>query len=170
MGHQAIIYGRVQEYWEGSGVSWPIVQEYNRAILESLPDVDRDWPFLTRHMFAVAARPFHGGSERGFYRGHVIHFACSLKDEPGRFDHWDEFLRKLESTVLRRLLWKSTKVHIESIFRPERTYLYQADASSLGEVLRELDEVGFARRLMAEVRWSRREWEDRLADRSDWLY
>jgi hypothetical protein len=169
MGHQAIIYGRVQEYWEGTAASWPIVPEYNRAVLESLPDEDRDWPFLTRHMFAVAPRPFHGGGDRGFYRGHIVHFACSLKDEPGRSEHWDKFLHKLESTVLQRLLWVSAKVHIESLFHPERTYLYRADADSLGEVLWELKETGFARRLVSEVRWSRREWEEGAA-RLDWLY
>jgi hypothetical protein len=157
VGHQAIVYGRIQEYWEGSGARWPLVPEYNRGVLEALPDGDDRWPFLTRHMFAAPARPFEGAMNRGHYRGSVIHFAASTKDDPADPGWPERFLGKLEELVLGRLLWRSARVHFESVFFPERAYHYDVDEESLGMLYGELGEVRFGERVEATVGWSRRE-------------
>lgn len=168
MGHQAILYGRIQDHWEGAACRWPIVPEYNRAVLESLPAADNDWPFLTRHFFAVAPLPFHGAADRGVYRGRVIHFGASTKDEAESPEWSERFLAKLEQHVLARLLWRSAKVHVESAFAPERVYVYRADRESLHELLRALDEQRFAERVDSAMRWTRRQ-EAGTPGRPDWL-
>ena len=168
MGHQAIIYGRIQEHWEGTSARWPITPEYNRCVLEALPDRDDHWPFLTRHMFAVAARPFHGDMDRGDYRGSVIHFAASTKDDPEE-SKWPEwFLIKLEQLVLKRLLWSSAKVHFESAFFPDRAVLYEVDRESLAALHAELGRNRFGERVENEVRWGRREMKT-ITERASWL-
>ena len=53
MGHQAIIYGRIQGERDYSQGRRTRIHEYNAAVVHSLPDRDEGWPFLTRHMFAV---------------------------------------------------------------------------------------------------------------------
>uniref|UniRef100_A0A7C4QNP6 Uncharacterized protein n=1 Tax=Schlesneria paludicola TaxID=360056 RepID=A0A7C4QNP6_9PLAN len=168
MGHQALVYGRIQEDWEGTGSRWPIAPEYNRAVLEGLPDSDDQWPFLTRHMFAVAARPICGANHRGWYRGYVIHFAASLKDDPEDPGWPDRFLDKLEGLVLRRMLWLSAKVHFESVFFSERVFLYEVDRESLGGLYDELGSVRFGERVEGEVRWARRELQE-IGCRPTWL-
>lgn len=157
LGHQAILYGRIQEYWEGTGARRPIAPEFNRAVLEGLPDRDDDWPFLTRHMFAAAARPFHGDIDRGAYRGSILHFAASTKDDPAEPGWPERFLAKLEELLLKRCLWSSAKVHFESSFFSERVFLYEVDRESLGALLGELAEGRFGARPEGEVRWTRRE-------------
>lgn len=45
MGHQAILCGRIQEFWESSQSRGPTTPEYNNSVLESLPnalDADED--------------------------------------------------------------------------------------------------------------------------------
>jgi hypothetical protein len=157
VGHQAILYGRIQEHWEGSGTRWPMVPEYNRAVLEGLPDGDDRWPFLTRHMFAVAPRPFHGAMDRGQYRGYVIHFAASTKDDPQDPGWPERFLNKLEGLVLSRMLWSTARVHFESLFFPEHDVHYDVDPESLGSLYAELSEGRFAARTVAEAKWTRQE-------------
>ncbi|MFO0957003.1 MAG: hypothetical protein U0800_05985 [Isosphaeraceae bacterium] len=169
MGYQAILYGRIQEDWEGTGARWPIVPEYNRAVVEGLPDGDDQWPFLTRPMFGVAARPFRGGIDRGMYRGSIIHFAASTKDDPEETDWPERFLAKLEERLLKKLLWASAKVHFESAFFPERIFLYEVDGESLAGLYRELDVARFGEGLGAEVRWARREVAA-AGVRPRWLY
>ena len=60
MGHQGIIYGRIQTDRDASKATSPSLHEYNAIVLRSLPDRDDDWPFLTRHMFGVAEHPYQG--------------------------------------------------------------------------------------------------------------
>jgi hypothetical protein len=157
MGHQAIIYGRIQEDWEGTGERWPVAPEYNRAVLESLPDEDQNWPFLTRHMFGAACRPFHGAADRGLYRGSIIHFGASLKDDSDDADWPDRFAAKLEELVLKRLLWTSARLHVETSFFPERVIAYRVEAESLNEMYRELSLSCFGERIVSEARWQRRD-------------
>lgn len=163
------MYGRIQEDWEGTGTRWPIAPSYNRAVLEGLPDSDDRWPFLTRHMFSVAARPLQGGCARGWYRGQIIPFAASTKDDPDTPRWPEQFLGKLEDLVLKRLLWSSARVHFESMFFPERVFLYNVDPESLGSVYDELSTVRFGERIVSEVRWARRELPG-IACRPTWLH
>jgi hypothetical protein len=169
MGHQAIIYGRIQEIWEGTGTRWPTVPEYNQAALESLPDEDEHWPFLTRHLFAVAPRAYYGNAQRGEYRGRIIHFAASLNGDPHERDWPAKFLSKFEQLVLRRLLWKSAKVHFESALFAEKIFVYQADLESIGALQIELAEKRFGERIDSEVTWQKQEL-DGPELRSLWLH
>src|SRR3954467_6670483 len=132
MGHQAIIYGSIQgerDYARGRRTR---VHEYNAAVVRSLPDRDEGWPFLTRHMFAVAEHRVDGDADRGLYKSQVIHFGASLKDEPGKEGHRENWLAKFEGLLLKKLAWVSAKVHIETDFRPERACLYRVRRESLG--------------------------------------
>jgi hypothetical protein len=119
-------------------------------------------------MFAVAARPIHGAGHRGWYRGYVIHFAASFKDDPGDPRWPDRFLDKLEGLALKRMLWLSAKVHFESVFFSERVFLYEADRESLGVLYDELGSGRFGERTESEVRWSRREPRE-IGSRPTWL-
>lgn len=169
MGHQAIIYGRIQEPWQGSYVRWPTTPEYNDGVLESLPDVDDHWPFLTRHMFHVAPRAYRGNSDRGEYRGRIVHFAASLKDSIKGEDWPLEFLVKLEREVLGKLLWNSAKVHFESTFFGERLYLYQSRQESIAALQAELETKQFGERIDATMSWNRQEVTQIRTD-TNWLH
>jgi hypothetical protein len=166
VGHQSIIYGRIQGERNGLEGQRTRVHEYNAAVIRSLPDRDDDWPFLTRHMFALAEHRVDGDADRGLYKSQVIHFGASLKDDPNRDAHWTEWLGKFEGLLLKRLVWVSAKVHVETDFRPERVYLYRASRESLGELLLELDQ--FDPPAVTEVRWERQQF-DILDWREDWL-
>jgi hypothetical protein len=166
MGHQAIIYGRIQgdrEYARGYR-TW--THEYNAAVVRSLPDRDEHWPFLTRHMFAVAEHRVDRDSDRGLYKSQVIHFGASLKDEPKEEVHWEKWLAKFESLLLKKLAWISAKVHLETDLRPERVYLYRVDRESLAELL--LEGVQFGIPTVSQVRWVRQHF-DVQEGREDWL-
>jgi hypothetical protein len=169
MGHQAIIYGRIQEIWEGTSTRWPKVPEYNQCVLEALPDEDEHWPFLTRHLFAVAPRAYHGNAQRGEYRGRIVHFAVSLNGDPHDREWPAKFLSKLEQNVLTRLLWKSAKVHFESALFAEKVFVYQSDPESIGALQIELAEKRFGERVDSEVTWNRQELAG-LELRSSWLH
>jgi hypothetical protein len=169
MGHQAIIYGRIQELWDGTLTRWPKTAEYNQGILEALPGEDDVWPYLTRHMFAVMPRAFRGNADRGEYRGRIIHFASSLKDSNGSADWPRSFLNKLEREVLSKLLWVSAKVHFESVFFKERIFVYRSQQESLVRLQAELEERRFGERTDVSVTWNCNEI---LAGRCEatWLY
>lgn len=157
MGRQAIVYGRIQEDWEGSAVRRPETPEYNQCVLESLPDEDDRWPFLTRHMFAVAHRAYQGNADRGEYRGRIVHFAASFKDDPDDPDWPMMFLAKLERLLLSRLLWRSAKVHFESTVFAERVFQYESDAATQASLRQALAESRFGERFDVAAGWERRE-------------
>jgi hypothetical protein len=167
MGHQAMVYGRIQgerERWDAPG---PRVHEYNAAVLRSLPDTDDLWPFLTRHMFGVAEHRLGNHADRGLYRSQVIHFGASLKDEPSPADRWEAWLAKFEQQLLKRLAWRSAIVHIETAFAPVRAYVYRVDAATLEEMLFEIRNFGAAA-LVSENRWHRQSCEV-SGWQQDWL-
>jgi hypothetical protein len=163
MGHQAIIYGRIQGDRESSRPKSPSLHEHNAIVLRSLPDRDDDWPFLTRHMFAVAEHPY----DQGLYKSQVIHFGASFKDEPEKDRHWDLWLSKFEGLVLKKLSWISATVHVETELRPARVYVYRVDRESLGELQFEVEQFGRGA-TVGEVRWQRQQF-DISQWRPDWL-
>ncbi|MCU0708995.1 MAG: hypothetical protein MUF23_11940 [Pirellula sp.] len=56
----------------------------------------------------------------GSYRRQIIHFGLSLKDDPDEYPKWwDTWLIKFEA-VLRRLYWRSVRLHIERDFDPQK--------------------------------------------------
>jgi hypothetical protein len=166
VGHQAIIYGRIQGCREFSQGLPTEVYEYNAAIVRSLPDRDEEWPFLTRHMFAFAERSPEGGNDRGLYKSQVIHFGVSFKDDPnpvGRSEVWEAWLGKFEELLLKNLAWVSAKVHIESDFDSERVYVYRVDREAHGALLAHLGNT-----TLYEARWQRSQFD--LRDwKQDWL-
>ena len=162
MGHQAIVYGRIQSDREPSQATAPSLHEHNAIVLRSLPDSDDEWPFLTRHMFGVVEYPY-----QGLYKSQVIHFGASLKDEPTREGHWDTWLSKFESLLLRKLSWVSAVVHVETDFRPGKVYVYRVDRSSLGELQLEVEQFGRGH-AVSEVHWERQQF-DVTQWRPDWL-
>ena len=168
MGHQAIVYGRIQETWEGTSVRWPKSPAHNECVLSRLPDEDQVWPFLTRHMFALLPQA-NLGPDRGCYRGRSIHFAANLKEDPNDPNWPLAFLQKLEQLVLSKLLWRSAKVHFESAFFPERVFVYRSDPESLAMVHAELEMCYFAEQIGSTVTWKREE-SHMLVDKHPWLY
>jgi hypothetical protein len=166
VGHQAIIYGRIQgERYAVQGRRTG-VHEYNAEVIRSLPDRDENWPFLTRHMFAFAEHRMGGDADLGLYKSQVIHFGASLKDEPNEEVHWEKWLAKFEGLLLKKLAWISAKVHLETQLRPERIYIYRSESSSLGELRFELEQFGSA--AVSEVRWERQQFDSPVG-RVDWL-
>jgi len=164
MGHQAIVYGRIQGT-KSPNPRFNVFHHYNRGVLEDrLPDKDDDWPFLTRHMFSIAelSIPF---SDRGIYKSHIIHFGGSLKDDPDEERHWDLWLDKFE-LLLRHLVWVSAKVHIETDFRPERVYIYRSDSEALTKMRENILEMGH----MCELSMTWRREQVEITDiHEDWL-
>ncbi len=120
MGHQAIIYGRI------NCIKGDNVAIFNRRILQELPDNDDSWPFLTRHMFSATEEKVGPCSDRGIYKSLIIHFGASLKDEPAENAHWNDWLTKFE-LLLNNLIWQDAKVYIELAFSKEKLYVYKSD-------------------------------------------
>ena len=115
MGHEAIIYGRIEgAHWNlGERFSW--THELNEQVIANIQTKD-EWPWLVRGMFALpSAWPM------GTYRSQIIHFGASLKDEPADEAVWEAFTAKFEA-VLRTLYWQSAVLHLETDFIPHRTY------------------------------------------------
>lgn len=126
MGHESIIYGRI----EGPGwrpEDFGRLHRLNREMIASLPEED-DWPFLTRGMFAVP-----DDSRQGTYRTQVIHFGASLKEVE---DDWAAWLSKFEA-LLRRLFWVSAKLHLEAERGGSHTYQWVAEPDQIDRWLGE---------------------------------
>lgn len=53
---------------------------HNKAVIQSLPELDKDWPFIVRSMFALS--PYRTKLEVSVpqYEHMLIHFAASYKD------------------------------------------------------------------------------------------
>jgi hypothetical protein len=115
MGHEAIVYGRIE------GAHWRVGEHFartyalNQQAIANIPATD-EWPWLVRGMFAPPA-PW----PRGTYRSQIIHFGASLKDDPADEAVWASFTAKFEA-VLRTLYWHSAVLHLETDFIPHRTY------------------------------------------------
>src|SRR5262249_32644835 len=121
MGMESIVYGRI----EGAsyrGNNYRRLQDLNRAVIESLPEED-DWPFLTRHLFALPGPWPHGG----LYRCQVIHFGGSFK---GLEDDWRRWRDKFEA-LLRRLYWFSVRLHLETEARGRYEFAWLPDQAAL---------------------------------------
>jgi len=103
LGNQAIIYGRIQCARAFKAGKKTGVILFNEAVLQSLPDKDDDWPFLTRHMFSVPQLGIAPVPERGFYKAQIVHFAASLKDEHHDGDQRNLGPKKYEHMLLKRL-------------------------------------------------------------------
>ena len=146
MGYFSIIYGRIQGARDmtGNNNSPHIGKLYahNRFAVESLPDTDDDYPYLTRHMFALAHPRLGFSYDRGIIRYQIVHFGACLKVDSVDTRFADDWLRKFEERVLSILVWKTAIVHFEHEVAGERVARYRAKPSSLVAVGREFAEIG----------------------------
>lgn len=101
MGHQTIIYGQI------SGATWKYedhdkLHRLNTEVINALPDMDAEFPFLNRSMFAIP-------NEQGTYGEQVIAFGASYKSLEYE---WHSWLHKFES-LLQKLYWVDVIIHAE---------------------------------------------------------
>jgi hypothetical protein len=163
VGHQAIIYGRIQGARESAKGLTGCLHTHNAAPIQTLPDRDEQWPFLARHLFGLADHLLDWDADRGLYKSQVIHFGASFKDEPREEAHWKNWLIKFEGLLLKKLVWESAKVHCETDSRQERVYLYRARPESVRDLLVELEQCGSG--MCNEIRLDRhqfdlKEWQE----------
>jgi hypothetical protein len=127
MGHEAIIYGRIEgAHWNaGERFSW--THELNQNAIASIPASD-EWPWLVRGMFALPS-PWPMGT----YRTQIIHFGASIKDEPGDERVWESFTTKFEA-VLGTLYWYSAVLHLQTDFIPHRLYKWVPTPAALSRL------------------------------------
>ena len=161
MGYKLIVYGRIEGARDPNrdrDAAYPgAVYHYNRCALEALPDTDDEWPYLTRHMFAVASPSLEGGFDRGLFQGQIIHFGASLKADRLDQELQGLWLAKFETHLLKSLIWQSAGVHFEHELQTRATVHYKATQESLDEALDEFRQVGS--KVQAEMDW-RRSWKD----------
>lgn len=124
MSHEAIIYGAIVGASYRIGKKYQLLQDYNAAIIRRLPTED-DYPWLIRSAFALPGR-----YPQGTFRRQIIHFGLSLKDDSSDPKLWDVWFEKFE-TILRRLYWFSAKVHLQTDFKPDVTFIYLPTDESL---------------------------------------
>jgi hypothetical protein len=152
--YKIIVYGRIEGMRDpASNLNAPFrgaLYHHNRCAYESFPDVDDSYPYLTRHMFAIASPRLGEGYDRGLIR-QILHFGfCQKVSEDGKafVNMW---LDKLESTVLQSFVWKSVVAHFEHELSGRTTVEYSADDSSLDAIRNEFLEVGA--RVQSSLRW-----------------
>ena len=127
MGHEAIVYGRI------NGATWHVgdgfrrMYDLNRDALAAVPEEDNH-PWVVRGIFALPA-PY----PQGFYRRQIIHFGLSLRDFPDEQDRWDVWLGKFER-VLRGLYWWKATAHFETDFGPPRVIEWVPTDAAMGRL------------------------------------
>ena len=151
----AVIYGRIEAASDAPGhIDAPYrgaIHAHNHRAIESLPDSDDEYPFLTRHMFGVAHPRLGFTIDRGIVR-QIIHFGASLKVGFEDAQFADAWLRKFEKCALDELAWSNAVVHFEHEAMGERVVRYAACPDSLRTLRAEFAEVGA--RVTAALKWS----------------
>lgn len=157
MGYQAIVYGRIagaREASKGPDAPFPgSLHHHNQCVIQSLPDTDSDWPFLTRHMFSLATPKLESNVDRGIYRGQIIHFGAGLKVHPVDTQFVDQWLAKFEQQLLKQLVWLSATVHFEHETAGNCEFRYSTEPDSLRQVMDEFFLLGS--RVEASLGWVR---------------
>jgi hypothetical protein len=155
MGYFAIVYGRIECVGDVprqiGRFHHEAVHMHNLRAIESIPESDAEYPFLTRSMFGLALPRLGFSVDRGIIR-QIIHFGASLKvgiDDTGFADRW---LKKFEQHLLARVVWRSAVVHTEHEVAGERVDRFAAEPESLREVREELAETGSL--LVRNITWT----------------
>lgn len=155
MGYLAVVYGYVEclAHLPGSAEAahHSAVVLHNLRAIESIPDADPEYPFLTRHMFALAMPRLDASPDRGLLR-QIVHFGASIKVgmEDTRFS--DRWLQKFADSVLRHLVWERAAVHFRHEIKGERVDHFEVDPPSLRAVLHEFSATG--RWMLAGLKWT----------------
>lgn len=104
MGHISLVYGHIiGEAWRSE--DYHKLQRLNKKVIDSLPDNDDGFPWITRRMFLVP-----DPDKDKMYRDQVIVFGASYKS----VEHeWEEWLDKFEA-ILKQLYWSSVTIHLET--------------------------------------------------------
>ena len=157
MGYTTIIYGRIEGAKDPSqNLNAPFpgsLYHHNRCALQSVPDTDKEYPFLTRHMFSLAVPKLGFNFDRG-NNPQIIHFGANLKVDRVNTSYADEWLDKFECSLLEQLVWKSAIVHFEHEVAGLCIVNYVVDSNSLMMVLDEFAGVGS--RVEATLKWTRK--------------
>ena len=104
MGHISTVYGCIiGERWRSE--DYHRLQRLNKQIIDTLPDNEDVFPWLTRNMFMVP-----DPDKDKMYCDQVIVVGASYKS----VEHeWEEWLQKFEG-LLKRLYWSSATIHLET--------------------------------------------------------
>ncbi|MES2616981.1 MAG: hypothetical protein V4613_03830 [Bacteroidota bacterium] len=117
MGHVSTIYGTIiGEAWRTD--DYNKLHRLNHAIINSLPDNDEQFPWITKRMFMVP-----DPDKDQIYRDQVIVFGASYKS----VEHeWDEWLEKFEA-ILKQLYWSTATIHLETELVGNHKYDWEFD-------------------------------------------
>lgn len=104
MGHATNLYGIISN---PVGPQKDLIWAENLKVINSLPDEDHEFPWISNRMFSKEFQP--GWDERH------IHFAANYKNLESDLRRWvDKFER-----LLSKLMWLSATVHIETFHTGE---------------------------------------------------
>lgn len=146
MGYQSVVYGRIQCVGEPGGwrdQPWRgRLIHHNQCVIQGLPDSDEAWPYLTRHLLAMASLRLGWNVDRGVYRERIVHFGGSLAVPFRDGGYAEQWLLKFESLLLDTLVWRSAVVHFEDETLGCCQLRYTANQSSIAAVLEEFELVG----------------------------
>jgi hypothetical protein len=104
-------------------------------------------------MFSLAVPKLEWNYDRGLYKTQIIHFGASLKVHGADTAFVDQWLDKFEQHLLRPLVWYTAVVHFEHEVAGRSVVDYEAESSSVGQVLDEFRDVGS--RVEASLQWVR---------------
>jgi hypothetical protein len=114
MSNETRVFGYIEiPTWEGSKKEK--VDELNWSAINELPD-EGEWPWLIKGMFSQAP-------ERVSYRGHLIHFAASIK---GVDEEWANWLGKFEM-LLKNMYWRTVELRLLTEYSGDHEYSWMAE-------------------------------------------
>ena len=120
MDQETIVYGVIRDAASGDPDFLTRSRLLNTAAILDLPD-DDDFPYMTSSMFSLPP----DFPEQGTYQTQVIHFAASYKAVEYE---WEAWIQKFES-LLRKMVWVSATVHLETELSGRHTFSWEANGS-----------------------------------------
>lgn len=151
----AVVYGYLECLANDAAIAGLTISSHasvhNLRALQSLPDSDTEYPFLSRHMFAVALPDLEDNYRRGIIR-QIVHFGASLKVDPQDQGFVDQWILKFESLVLPRFVWIDAVVHFVHENAGVRTDRFNSNPDVLRSVREELSETG--QWTIQKMKWS----------------
>ncbi len=107
MGIGIIIHGYIESLGFGSQKESKRVYRHNKAVINSIPDINDDWPFFTKRMFSVLPLRTSFNENIPQYDSLVISFGASYKN---MYILEAEWINKFEA-LLKKLCWESAIVY-----------------------------------------------------------
>jgi hypothetical protein len=105
MGIGVAVHGVIQSPGWGNQAPSLKILKHNKSVIRSLPELDPEWPFITRSMFAFA--PYRPSNDVTIpqYELALIHFAASYKNMYLLSLEW---IRKFEAILGRLCCYNAT--------------------------------------------------------------